>query len=161
MRLPWTKNQAFLFTHLSVIFTSMKVPLKKAQKVKIKLSGDIYPVMKEILLRENKLRRKQEYFWVISLNTLNVIENIELVALGAINTVEVGPIEIFSIPIQKRCKKVILVHNHPSGEVNPSEADIEFTKRIKAAADIMTISILDHLIITEKNYFSFIDMDLI
>jgi DNA repair protein RadC len=135
----------------------MKVALKKSQKVKIKGSADIYPIMREILLRENKVRRKQEYFWVIALNNANTIENIELVALGAVNKLNVGPIEVFSIPLQKRCKNVILVHNHPAGILKPSKDDIAFTKSIKAAADIMAITILDHLIITEEGYFSFLD----
>lgn len=137
----------------------MNVPIKKSQKVKVKGSYEVYDIMQKILLRENRLRRKQEYFWAVGLNTANVIEYIELVALGKINVVNVRPVELFSFAVQKRCDKLILVHNHPSGQLMASDADKKFTKRIVAAANLMEIEIVDHLIITEKEYYSFLDND--
>lgn len=133
----------------------MKVPVKS--KAKIKSSKDVYAVMQKILLRENKFRRKQEYFWVIGLNTVNRIEYIELVALGKLNTVSVEPTEIFAWALQKQCKKIILVHNHPSGEVKPSEDDKRLTSYLADVALIIKMKLEDHLIIGEKKYFSFAD----
>ena len=75
----------------------MKVPLKKTQKIKVKSSFHIYEIMREILFRENKLRRKKEYFWVIGLNTANVIEFIELVALGLVNRLMAKPMYVLSL----------------------------------------------------------------
>jgi len=139
----------------------MKVPLKKGQKVKVTASHEVYKIMQDILLRENKLRRKQEYFWTIGLSTANRIEYIELVALGKINTVSVRPVELFSFAVQKRCDKLIMVHNHPSGQLTVSESDKDLTERIKKAGDIMEIAIIDHLIITETDYYSFMDNKLL
>jgi len=139
----------------------MKAPLKKGQKVKVAASHEVYKIMQDILLRENKLRRKQEYFWTIGLSTANRIEYIELVALGKINTVSVRPVELFSFAVQKRCDKLIMVHNHPSGQLTVSESDKDLTERIKKAGDIMEIAIIDHLIITETDYYSFMDNKLL
>lgn len=139
----------------------MKVPIKKTQKIKVKGSFYIYPIMREILFRETKLRRKQEYFWVIGLNTTNRIEYIELVALGQVNRLTAKPMDILSLALQKKCSKIILVHNHPVATIKPSDADIAFTNKIKAAAAVVEIKILDHIIITEKAYYSFSDMEMI
>ncbi len=134
----------------------MNVPIK-SKKVKITASHDLYKIMREVLLRENKYRRRQEYFWVMGLTTGLRLEYIELVALGRVNAVNAEPTEIFSIAIQKRCKKIVLVHNHPGGSNEPSKDDIRFTKATLAASKIVKIEILDHLIITETDYYSFDD----
>ena len=60
--------------------------------------------------------------------------------------------DVLSMPVSKKCKKIILCHNHPSGNLEPSEADIAFTERMEKAAAIMKIELLDHIIITEVNY---------
>jgi len=139
----------------------MNVPLKKNQKVKVKASHDLFKIMREVLLRENKYRRRQEYFWVMGLTTGLRLEYIELVALGKVNSVTADPTDIFSIAIQKRCKKIVLVHNHPGGIAQPSKEDIRFTKEVLAASKIVKIEILEHLIITEEEYYSFVDENLL
>jgi DNA repair protein RadC len=139
----------------------MKVPIKKVKKIKLQGSYHCYEIMREVLFREAKFRRKQEYFWVIGLNAANRIEHIELVALGLTNRVTAKPKEVLGLALQKKCDRIILVHNHPSGTVKPSEVDKEFTKKMQSAAATVDIQILDHLIITEKGYFSFADMELI
>lgn len=72
--------------------------------------------------------------------------------MGGINRVHVEPIEVFSFAVAKKCKKIILVHNHPSGELKPSNEDIEFAKNLKAAGEILKIEVLDLIIITEDDY---------
>lgn len=133
----------------------MKVAIRANQK--IKSSKDIFGIMQRILLRENKFRRKQEYFWTIGLTTSNRVEYIELVALGKLNTVSVEPTEIFSWALQKHCKKIVVVHNHPSGEIQPSEEDKKLTSYLADAALFLKLRLEDHLIITEKKYYSFAD----
>jgi len=64
---------------------------------------------------------------------------------------------VFKLALEKHATAVILVHNHPSGKLLPSEADIQITEKIKEAGNIMDIVILDHLIITEYDYYSFAD----
>src|SRR5215212_2264489 len=93
----------------------MKIRLTRDQKATILNGADIYKVMQQILLRENKVRRNQEHFWIIGLNNVNKILFIELVALGASNRLMVAPPEVFRIAIDKLAIKIVLVHNHPSG----------------------------------------------
>lgn len=105
----------------------MNIKLKETQDRKINGSDDIYPIMQKILLRENKIDRNREHLWTISLDNANKILNIELVSLGTINKTLIEPMEVFSVPLQKRAVKVILVHNHPSGQLRPSEPDKDIT----------------------------------
>ena len=139
----------------------MKVPIKSSKKAKISGAKDIYPIMREILLRENKLRRKQEYFWIMGLNNALRLEYIELIALGRINAVSVEPMDVFSMALQKKCKSIVLVHNHPSGTLKLSTADQTLTDSLMKVAKIMKVNIQDHLIITEKGYLSFVDEGLL
>jgi len=134
----------------------MNVRLTKEQKITILNQDDIYKVMQQVLLRENKIRRNQEHFWVVGLNTANKILFVELVALGAVDIVQVKPPEVFRMGIYKLATKVILVHNHPSGNVSKaSKADIDLTDRLFKAGKIVLIEVLDHLIISETDYYSF------
>lgn len=135
----------------------MNVRLQKDEATRIANYDDIARIMQKVLLRQNRINRKKEYFWTIGLNTANDIQYIELVALGKLNTVSVDPVEIFHIAVSKKCKSIVLVHNHPSGNTEPGAADIRLTKDLKLAASILKIEILDHIIITEDSFNSFID----
>lgn len=136
----------------------MKVTIPKGAKAKVKSSEDIYTIMHAILMRQNKLRRKKEYFWTIGLNTSSDIMYIELISMGGLNETTVEPIEVFSLAVGKKCNRLILVHNHPSTNTKPSTQDLRLTKRLGYGAGILNITILDHLIITEENgYYSFAD----
>jgi len=133
----------------------MNVRLNKDQKIKILNSDDIYNVMQQILLRENKIRRNQEHFWVVGLNNSNKILFIELIGLGNVNRVNANPPDVFRMAIYKLAVKMILVHNHPSGNLNPSKEDVYFTDRMLKVGKIINIEVIDHLIITESTYTSF------
>ena len=135
----------------------MNVRLTKEQKIKILNSADIYKVMQQVLLRENKIRRNQEHFWVIGLNNQNKILFIELIGLGTVNRVGANPPDVFRMAIYKLAVKMILVHNHPSSEVEPSKADLDFTDRMLKVGKLIDIDVIDHLVITEENYISFAD----
>jgi len=118
-------------------------------------------VMQQILLRENKIRRNQEHFWVIGLNNVNKILFIELVSLGATNRIEISPPEVFRMAIYKLAVKMVLVHNHPSGALEVSDADKKFTDRMLKSGSLLNIEVIDHLVITEKAYTSFSDTGLL
>ena len=81
--------------------------------------------------------------------------NLELVALGANNRGSARPADVLAIPLQKQAKGVILIHNHPSGTLEPSEADKDFTDLMIQACRLMKTPVLDHVIITEHSYLSF------
>lgn len=139
----------------------MNVRISQAEKVKIMNSVDLYAVMQKILLRDRKIDRGKEHFWVIGLANNNRILYIELVGLGTVNAVLVDPMDIFSIALQKRTVKVVLVHNHPSGELRPSREDKDITDRMLQVGYFLGIPVIEHLVISEEGYYSFVDSGLL
>jgi DNA repair protein RadC len=125
------------------------------EQLAIHHTSDIYQIMQLVLKREKKLNTAKEHFWVIALNNANKILSIELVSFGSTSNTIVRPMEVLSIPLQKRATGVILVHNHPSGRLEPSEEDKELTDCLIQACRLMNTPVLDHVIITENSYYSF------
>lgn len=138
----------------------MDIKLTEAEKIKILNSDDLYSIMQQILLRDNKIDQNREYFWVIGLENNNRILFIELISLGTVNKTFSEPMEVFSLALQKRAVKIILCHNHPSGELKPSDGDKEITDRLIQVGIIVNTKVFDHLIISEKSYLSFADTGL-
>jgi len=136
----------------------MDIKLKETEKIKILNSDDLYGIMQKILLRENKIDRDREHFWVIGLANNHRILFIELISLGTVNQTFAEPMEVFSLALQKRAVNIILCHNHPSGELKPSDADMDITDRLIQVGRIVKTKVLDHLIISEKSYLSFDDV---
>jgi DNA repair protein RadC len=139
----------------------MNVKLTKSQKIKLLNSTDIYSIMQQVLMRENKIDRNKEHFWTIGLDNANRILYIELISLGTSTSAPVEPMQVFRIAVQKAAIKLILVHNHPTGETKPSKEDITITDRLIQVGKILAIDVIDHLIITEKTYNSFADTELL
>lgn len=111
--------------------------------------------------REEMKTRKQEEVWTILLdNKYRVIERI-MVTKGTLNRSLVHPRETFAPAVEKRAAAVILMHNHPSGDSQPSGQDIDITKRLVEAGNILGIPVQDHIIIGNDQYFSFADEGLI
>ena len=138
----------------------MNVKLTDKHKIKVQDSDDIFEVMRHILLRDNKIDREKEHFWLVCLANNNLIVNIELVSLGSVNATTVKPMNVFRVAVLKGAVKVILCHNHPSGEMRPSEADKDLTDRLIQVGRILNIEVIDHLIISTKTYMSFSDTGL-
>ncbi|PSK92458.1 JAB domain-containing protein [Taibaiella chishuiensis] len=133
----------------------MNVKLNRGQKIQVLNAGDIYSIMQQILLRENKIGRDKEHFWLVCLNSSNRILMIELISLGSAKSTVIDPMDVFSFALQKRAIKLIMVHNHPSGDLQPSAADIDITERMYAIGQFIKMPILDHLIISPKACYSF------
>jgi DNA repair protein RadC len=123
----------------------------------ISRTSELYPVMQSILLKEHPMRRAIEYFWVASLNNKNRLLNVELVSIGAANRVGVQPPEVFRLAIYKAAPRIIMVHNHPSGDLIPSDGDRHQTDRMMKVGKLLNIEVIDHLIITETDCFSMRD----
>ena len=132
----------------------MNVRINKDDKIKVRGSNDVYPIMQKILLRQNKIRRRKEYFWVIGLDTDNTIYFIELSAIGTLNTAVLIPREIYRIAVIKNVAQVIFCHNHPSGNLKPSQNDLALTEKLVKGGELLGVEVLDHLIIDEKSYLS-------
>lgn len=135
----------------------MNVKLSEPEKIKVLNSDDLYGIMQRILLRENKIDQNREHFWVIGLANNNRLLFVELISKGTINKTLVEPMEVFSLALQKRAVKIMLVHNHPSGELKPSANDKDITDRLIQVGIIVETQVLDHLIISDKSYLSFED----
>ena len=102
-----------------------------------------------------------EEFWVIYLNRNNEILKQENISKGGVSGTIADSKIIFKRAIESLASAMILCHNHPSGNLKPSNADIQLTKKLKEAGNMLDIPVLDHLIIGEKDYFSFSDEHLI
>lgn len=135
----------------------------------IKLSGEqkkahtnspesIAAIMQQVLKRENRLGRSQEHFWVVGLNTANKLLFAELIGLGRQNRVTANPPDVFRMAIYKLATRLVLVHNHPGGQMIPSAADKAFTDRIIKVGEIINVQVADHIIISETDYLSFAEM---
>ena len=121
----------------------------KIRKNKIVSPRDVYD-----LLFKNYIGQKQETLKTVILNKQNAIISIVTNAIGTNDRIEVGIKEVFSEPIKQLASSIILVHNHPSGNLNPSRGDIEFTNKIYEYSKIFGIELLDHIIIGNNNYIS-------
>lgn len=135
----------------------MNVRLTKDQKIKIANSEDVYNIMQQVLLRENRISRKQEHFWIIGLDNKSRILFIELLALGQQNRVNMNPSDTFRMAIYKLATQAILIHNHPSGSTELSKEDRELTDYLYKSGKFLRIEVIDHLVITETEYYSFED----
>lgn len=101
--------------------------------------------------------RKQEHFLCISLNGASEVITTRVVSIGLVNKTHVHPREVFADPITDRASAVILAHNHPSGNLNPSNADLEITGQLKEAGQTLGIIVLDHIIFNHKGHYSFLE----
>lgn len=105
--------------------------------------------------------KAKEHFKLVLLNTRNKIIGITNVSVGTLNTNLVHPREVFKDAIIHSAASVILVHNHPSGDPEPSEDDLEITKRLMESGKILGIEVMDHIIVTKNDFFSFKERKLI
>jgi DNA repair protein RadC len=97
----------------------------------------------------------RECFMVLHLNTKNCVLKEEVVSLGTLNSSLIHPRELFKSAIKESAHSIILTHNHPSGDPEPSEEDYEITERLFDAGELLSIKILDHVIIGKNRYYSF------
>ena len=140
----------------SSVVASLRLGKRIAQRViekeitKIEKSEDIYNYFKNQLAD-----KKNEYFYAILLDTKNVIISKEEISKGTLDASLVHPREAFRSAVKKSAKSIIFVHNHPSGDINPSKDDFLTTKRLVEAGEILDIKVLDHIIIGKNDYYSF------
>lgn len=126
------------------------------EKVKITCSNDIYQLMKPELLDLPK-----EDFWIILLNRANALIKKVQVSSGGISGTVADPKIIFKAALEQSASSIILIHNHPSGNLKPSKADIDLTKKMKNGGNFLEIPVLDHLIFSDEGYLSFADEGLL
>ena len=124
-------------------------------RVKIKDSQSCYDVFLSFW-NKNTLELQEE-FKVLLLNNANQVLGIYPLSKGGTNSTVVDVKILFSVALKSNATSIIIAHNHPSENLNPSEADKRLTQKIKEGANYLDIKLLDHLIITKDNYYSFAD----
>ncbi|WP_181308688.1 DNA repair protein RadC [Rufibacter sp. XAAS-G3-1] len=127
-----------------------------AVKTRITCSTDIYEY-----IRPHLLDLPHEEFWIILLNRANTIMKKIQISSGGVAGTVADPKLIFKHALENLASAIILVHNHPSGQLKPSAADISLTKKLQEAGKVLDLPILDHLIFTDNSYYSFADEDLL
>lgn len=135
-----------LFQAVSEQYAKEKLPKK------INLSS---PQAVANYLREKIGRAKKEYFIIFSLDTRNNLIRADNISIGTLNTNLVHPREVFKQALEASAASVILAHNHPSGDLEPSEKDLAITKRLTDAGKILGIEVLDHIIVGREGWVSF------
>lgn len=110
------------------------------------------------LLNEQLKDKKEEYFYVILLNTKNqIIGEPILITKGILDSSILHPREVFKPAIKNSASKIILIHNHPSGDPTPSPEDLDITEKIIGVGDELGIKVLDHIILGEERYWSWVE----
>lgn len=143
------------------IITSLEIGRRKSlqqalKKEKISSSKDAYnilqPIIGDLMIEE---------FWVIYLSRSNKILSKEKISQGGITGTMVDNRLIFKHAIELNAVSLIISHNHPSGNIQPSNSDIQITHEIKKAGNLLNIILVDHLIVTQTSFFSFADENLL
>jgi DNA repair protein RadC len=152
------KNQvpAMKIMAMYEVFRRTNKLCKKGFKPKINNAQDVFNYYSDEL--ENK---KKEQFYALFLNTKNQIIGEELISVGTLNNSIIHPREVFNPAIKASANSLILIHNHPSGDVKPSKEDIDITKKLENAGSLLGISVVDHVIVGKNSYLSFKDQDLL
>lgn len=123
----------------------------------IKSSTDANSIAQEIYVNTQSQIELKEYFFMIMLNRGNNVIGYLKLSEGGITGTLVDSRLAFAAALKGLATGIILVHNHPSGSLNPSEPDIKLTNKFKKIGELLDIAILDHLIITNTSYYSFAD----
>ena len=96
--------------------------------------------------------KKQEYFVCLTLDGANRLIAKRIITIGTLTSSLVHPREVFAEAIADRAASIIVAHNHPSGSLNPSTADLEVTERLKSAGELLGVNLIDHVVITAKSH---------
>lgn len=119
--------------------------------IRIAFAPDVYPLIRHMA------DRRQEHFLCISLNGANEVIAVRTVSVGLVNRSLVHPREVFADPITDRAAAIIVAHNHPSGNLSPSQDDLAVTRQLKEAGRTLGIKLLDHLIFDQNEYYSLLE----
>jgi len=129
--------------------------VKPSDRPKIASSADIFKIASSVF--DSETIEYKESFYVLHLNQGNKVLGWTKISEGGVAGTYVDAKVVFSSALLANASLIILCHNHPSGNLRPSQADIDLTRKIKKAGELLDIVVLDHLIITSESYYSFAD----
>ena len=148
--------------HVAILILLLKELTIRGEEAKLKMKEKINSPTDVLDFANAKLAgMKSEVMMVIFVNARNGVEHSEIIQKGTINKAVVFPREIIKLALEKNATGVIMIHNHPSGEPEPSAQDIRITGIIQKALSSVEITFLDHLIIGSNGYFSFQESELL
>ncbi|TXI71386.1 MAG: JAB domain-containing protein [Cyclobacteriaceae bacterium] len=130
--------------------------LQVEERPRVMGSADAYEILKADLLDI-----PHEAFWILLLNRANRVIKKHQVSQGGVAGTVADPKIIFKVAVEELASGIILAHNHPSGNLAASQADIDLTKKLKESGKLLDIQVLDHIIVGDKSYFSFADEGLL
>jgi DNA repair protein RadC len=122
------------------------------QKPKISSSNDAFQILQPFI---GDLHHEE--FWVLFLSNANKVLKKEQLSIGGMTGTVADVRKIYKSALEQSATAIIIAHKHPSGTLRPSQADMQLTRKVKDGGNILDIKLLDHLIVTEKNYYSFAD----
>jgi DNA repair protein RadC len=144
---------------LAEIQVSYKTKVKPSERQKISSSKDCQEILNNVF-SEDKIEHVEE-FVILCLNRQNKVLGWAKISTGGLTGTVVDPKVVFQIALNANASALILSHNHPSGNLKPSQEDINITKKLQEGAKLLDLQILDHIIMTSEGYFSFGDEGLI
>ena len=122
---------------------------------KVNSAEAVERILRPILQAEHEIDQDKEHFWVIGLDVKNQVKYIDLVSLGILTATLIAPREVFRLAVVRALDKIVVGHNHPSGDTAPSTEDLQITKTLVEAGKIIGIKVLDHVIIgNASGYYS-------
>lgn len=137
--------------HVRIVYSKNQ---PSSERFKITSSTDAYRILKDIWSKQIETR---EEFIILLLDRSNTVLGYHMLSMGGITGTVADIRLLYSLALKSLATGIIVSHNHPSGNLNPSQSDRTLTKRIKEAGVILDITLLDHLIITTDGYYSFVD----
>jgi DNA repair protein RadC len=129
--------------------------LLQDSKIKIDQPIDVAKIFQDLLKLEDAIDREKEHFYVCHLDSRNRINMVELVAIGTINVIISHPRETFRRAVAEGSYSIIVAHNHPSGDVTPSDDDLLTARKLHEAGAVLGIPLLDHIIFAPDKFYSF------
>ena len=133
----------------------MEIKLTAEDKIKVANTDQVFDIMQGVLKREQYLDLGKEHLWVIGMENNNRLLFLELISLGCVTETTIHPPDMFRVAILKNATKMIVCHNHPSGEVEPSDPDIEHTDKLIQMGKFLRVEIVDHMIFCTESFYSF------
>jgi DNA repair protein RadC len=152
-------NTSFNAYQVTEIQLSYKTRIKASDRPKIACSEDAYNILKEYW-NEGTMELREE-FKILLLNRANRVLGIVNISTGGVSGTIADPKIIFSSALKANASSLILSHNHPSGNLKPSQTDLTLTSNLTKAGKLLEIPVLDHLIITDESYYSWADQGFI
>jgi DNA repair protein RadC len=132
----------------------MTVKLSKTEKEQIINGKALYEILQKVLAREALIDRQKEHLWVAGLDIKGRLLVLDLVSLGNDWMTTADPVAVFARALQKESKNIVLAHNHPRGRLQPGKADLEVTQRMVTSGKLLQCPLIDHMIITETQFYS-------